>query len=495
MIGNIQLNVAWVIPELFLSILIIVVLFIDFFWSKKFRSFSLIVSLLGLALNFGIILTQLFAILPGQQLLLFSDTLALDRFAIFFKLITTIGVIISVLTSLIYKPFKASNIQLGEYSIFIIAIQLGMQLMSMANHFFTIFLSLELTSICGYLLTVYQKENKTANEAALKYIVFGIVSSAVMLFGFSLLYGITGTMSLSSSALIQSISSSAPLSVVIILLLIFAGFAYKISAVPFHFWTPDVYQGAPMPVTILLSTAVKAAGFAVFMRFLIPIQIAMPYVNAFLVFVSMLTITIGNVAALKQDNIKRLLAYSGIANAGYALMGVAVFNTEGMASLLFFLLFYIISNGLAFVLGQIFSDNFNSEDITLWKGGVSQIPNITIPLVVVLISLTGLPPTVGFISKIYLFLPVFNLFQITSNPIWLTLLLVALGNTVISLFYYLRPILFLIFRKPANDSIAKYQPNFISLGLISLGTISLIFFGIYGFDAIYKFLLSCALPL
>jgi NADH-quinone oxidoreductase subunit N len=320
----------------------------------------------------------------------------------------------------------------------------GMFLLAGSSNLIMIYLAIETMSISSYILAGYTKEVKRATEASLKYVIYGAVSSGIMLYGISILFGLTGSLSLSG---INTFLSNHPVESTPLLIggiLVLAGFGYKISAVPFHFWTPDVYEGAPITITALLSVASKAAGFAVILRFF-KVALTVPSLNIegswqligtvdwhfILATLAILSMTLGNLVALWQTNMKRMLAYSSIAHAGYMLMAVSVLDNTGVASILIYFFMYMLMNLGAFFVVQLVADQTGSETMDDYSGLGYRSPLIGIALTVFLISLTGLPPTAGFIGKLYVFTSVVN-----AGYIWLAI--IGVLNSVISLVYYVK---------------------------------------------------------
>ena len=313
----------------------------------------------------------------------------------------------------------------------------------LANDLILIYLSLELLSLSSYVLAGFVKTSVRNSEASLKYIIYGSASSGIMLFGISILYGITGSTNLHEINSLLQFPSATQLTFLMSILMIFAGIGFKISIVPFHFWTPDVYEGAPISITAFLSVASKAAGFAVLIRFL-KITFAqgldksgywqmLNYIDwqMLLVVFSIITMTFGNFAALWQDNIKRMLAYSSIAHAGYLMLGVAVLSDQGLMAVLVYFSVYLFMNLGAFYVVMLIANKINSEEIDDYKGIGYSLPLLGTALGIFLVSLTGLPPTAGFVGKLYLFIAL-----VDANMI--TVAIIALLNTVVSLYYYIR---------------------------------------------------------
>jgi NADH-quinone oxidoreductase subunit N len=320
---------------------------------------------------------------------------------------------------------------------------LGMFFMASASDLILIYISIELLSLSSYVLAGFTKNTIRSSEASLKYVIYGGVSSGIMLFGISLIYGLTGTTNLYEINSIIQMQSFPYITFLIAALFITVGFGFKISAAPFHFWTPDVYEGAPLPITAYLSVASKAAGFAVLIRF-----IKITFINSIdhhgnwellsivdwrsiIVLLSILTMTLGNFTALWQDNLKRMLAYSSIAHAGYMLLGIAVLSDQGITATMIYFIVYLFMNLGAFFVVMLIANKINSEDIEDYKGLGKKMPILGVALAFFLVSLVGLPPTAGFIGKVVLFVAL-----VDANMI--TLAIIALLNTVVALYYYIR---------------------------------------------------------
>jgi len=362
---------------------------------------------------------------------------------------------------------------------------LGMFFMASSSNLLTAYLSLELVSLTSYVLTGFLPHNRRSSEAALKYLIYGGVASGTMIYGMSWIFGMTG--SLDYAAIHQVLAQGQVNKVALYMALVFimAGFGYKIVFVPFHMWSPDVYQGAPTPFTAFLSVASNAAGIAIMIRFFFPAVSSMvpagdwavvsgvewPHV---VLFVSMITMTLGNLSALNQKNLKRMLAYSGIAHAGYMLMGLAVLNNDGLKAILFYVVVYLIMNLGAFLVVVMIANVTGNEEIETyrglaWRGAV--IPATC--LAVFLFSLTGLPPFAGFIGKFFLFAAVLK-----QGGAFVLLAVVAIINSVISLYYYAKVVktMFLDFPEPTDAAVSVAPNNFTLLIPLTVLTIVL---GIY----------------
>ena len=391
-----------------------------------------------------------------------------------------------MLFSLYSSEVQSTEKRKGEYFSLLLALTLGMFLMAGAANLLMMVLALELTSLSSYVLAGYTKEAGDSSEASLKYILYGAVSSGLMLYGISILYGLTGATDIYAinKALAGSPVNEMTLGLAIILII--AGFGYKISAVPFHFWTPDVYEGAPVTITAFLSVASKAAGFAMMIRFFkvsfldssaLGLPAGMWAVlqgvewNKILAVLSVLTMTLGNLVAVWQNNLKRLLAYSSIAHAGYMLMGVVVLSDKGLAAVLIYFVMYLFMNLGAFYVVMLVANKTGSEDIDSYKGLGYRSPLIGVAMVIFFISLTGLPPTAGFIGKLYLFVALLD-------ARWIWLAVVGALNSVVSLYYYVRVLRNMFLREPEKDSkdIRFSIPQVLVLLLLLIPTL---LFGLY----------------
>ncbi len=379
-----------------------------------------------------------------QYSFLFGDMLFLDIKAVFFKILILVSALVLVLHS-----WATQRVWAGEFYALLIAIVWGLLVMTMAINLLSIYLSIEIVSLASYLLTAFLKDKKST-EAGIKYLLFGAISSAIMLYGMSLMYGLTGTLNLADPQFAQRISQTDGFVQLVVGGLVLAGLLYKISAVPFHFWNPDVYEAVAMPVVSFFSVAPKAAGLLVLLRFL---SIMPTDFQDVLAVVSLLSISIGNFSALWQTKLKRLLAFSGIAQIGFILIGFVAFSSFGIKASVFYIASYLFSSMGTFFLIDIFANNQDNQNIDLnnFQGlGIKQ-PLMGILLIISLLSLVGLPLTVGFTSKLFVFSSLWEHYQQNHQTLLLILLVWGLFNTAIALFYYLK-IPFMMFFRVANSS-------------------------------------------
>ncbi len=476
---NIQ-SINFFIPELILVATIAFCLIIDFFLSKK-NSFNVAyVALIGIILS-GI---SLWFSSPLITTSLFLNSIVLDPFSRIFKFIFLISSFITILISLDTSELK--NRSLGEYFTLITAMILGLILMTSSVDLIMIYLSIELVSIISFILAGYLRFKMISNEAAIKYVIYGAFSSGLMLYGFSLLYGLTGTTKLfeMNKVLFSHDFSHINLSLIVSFLLIIAGLGYKIAIAPFHFWTPDVYEGSPTPITAFFSVAPKAAGFALMVRFLnslfgdvnplnsenwVSIE-GVPW-QAILLLLSALTMIIGNLIAIQQENVKRLLAYSSIAHAGYILMGIPLLSKDGVFAVVFYIIVYLFMQLGAFYISIIIADKYKTEKIEDYAGIGWQSPFLGILMSLFMFSLTGLPPTAGFIGKFYLFAAVINA---GTQYYWIAI--IGVLNSVISLYYYMRIVKVMYFNEKNIQN--SFVPSQFSILLLLILGIPTIYFGV-----------------
>ena len=420
---------------------------------------------------------------PEEATPIFLNTIVVDPFSRIFKFIFYLATLIVVLMSINSDELK--SVRTGEYYTLMAAMVFGMSLMASSVDLIMVYLSIEVVSIVSFILAGYLRAQTRSNEAALKYVIYGAFSSGLMLYGLSLLYGLTGTTKLFElSGVILNLGQGSNLTLTVATILIMAGFGYKVAMVPFHFWTPDVYEGAPTPVTAYLSVAPKAAGFALLIRFFnslfgtdqplnSPVWQAMEGVpwQDILMVLAAVTMTVGNLVAIQQQNIKRLLAYSSIAHAGYILMGVPVLSQEGVYAIIFYIIVYLFMQLGAFFLAIVVSNKYGTEAIEEYSGIGWKSPYLGFFMAVFMFSLTGIPPTAGFIGKMYLFAALING---GSQFYWLAI--IGVLNSVISLYYYMRVVKVMYFQGELSKDL--YVPNGMSMAILLAMGIPSIFFGI-----------------
>jgi NADH-quinone oxidoreductase subunit N len=445
-------------PELALIGGALVLFLADLLWRKSPRRVAL---LAGLALAVLALTAVFLALQPEAPETLFNRLVAHDAFATFFKWLALAATALTVLIASQGRDLAATR--QGEFHALLLTITLGLFLMASATDLLMIYLSIEMVSLGSYVLAGFRKGDRKAAEASLKYVIYGGVASGVMLFGMSLLYGLLGgTDILRFAARLQDLGAglaatpalgsllATKVALVVAVVFVSAGVGYKIAAVPWHMWCPDVYEGAPTPFTAFLSVGPKAAGFAVAVRLFYSALAGPASASGFaeaiggipwpavVGVISAITMTLGNLTAIAQTNLKRLLAYSSIAHAGYILMGLAAVSVTGMQGVMLYLLVYLVMNLGAFLVVIVVSQTTGSESIFEYRGLARSQPLAAVSFAIFLFSLTGIPPFAGFAGKWYLFLAVIERVGGPGGGWYATLALIGALNTAVSLYYYAR---------------------------------------------------------
>ena len=414
----------------------------------------------------------------GTDLSFLGGMLRVDSFSIFFDMLVLGATALVVVAAVSYLRERVTY--RSEFYALIVFVALAMSLAVAADNLIMIYVAMETISITSYILVGYLREDVKSNEAAIKYFLFGAISSAVMLYGMSLLYGISGTAGLSEIAGFFASGSLAGAQLIAIpsIVLMLAGFGFKIALVPFHQWAPDTYEGAPTPITAFLSVGPKAAGFAILIRVLL---IALPEFlvdwSTLLAGISMVTMTVGNLIALRQTNIKRMLAYSSIAQAGYILIGVvtvapgshSAFN--GINGTMVYLLAYLFTNLGAFVTVLAFEEATGSNKISDYAGLMKRSPWLASAMLIFLLSLAGIPATGGFIGKLYVFGAAIQLR-------FLVLAAVGIINSVIAVFYYFNVVRYMFFTPAPEEASSVSVPAGISV-VLAIALIMTLIIGLY----------------
>ena len=382
----------------------------------------------------------------GRNITIAKDLLAVDGFAFFFKALFLGSAAITILMSPAY--LRAEGAPRGEYYFLVLCATSGMMFLAAALDLITIFIGLETMAISFYVLAGYIRPSRRSNEAAVKYFVLGAFSLGILLYGMSLLYGLTGTTQLRSIATALAGTTGGPMLLLAVILLV-AGLGFKIAAVPFHMWAPDVYEGAPTPITAFLSVGSKAASFAMLLRIFIEglpgfrveglgILFGQPFGwRALFYLLAILTMTVGNVAALTQGNIKRMLAYSSVAHAGYILIGVVVGLPRGIeAALLYLLVYAFMQLGAFAVVVMLRRKDVIGDELKDLTGLAATHPGAAIAMLIFMLSLGGIPPTAGFMGKLWLF-------GAAVEAGYIGLAVIAVLNSALSLYYYIRVVVFM----------------------------------------------------
>ena len=457
-------SVLAILPEIGLVALAGVVLTMDVFLEDNRKH------LMGLTTAVGSLIVILVALIFSQPSgdLLWGGMVRDDMLAFVFRLVFIFA---GGITAMISVGAKDVSHQ-GDYYAIIPGAVIGMCFMASAADLIMLYLAIETTGIAGYLLAGYVRTDDRSAEAGLKYFLFGAATSAVMLYGFSLLYGFTGETNLGSIATVLVSGNVAISAIWGIVVLILVGVGFKIAMVPFHFWAPDVYEGAPTPVTAFISTASKTAGFAVLMRLFITGLAGSEYWLPMIAVLAAVTMTFGNLVALAQTNIKRLLAYSSIAHAGYVLVAFVAYSELGVASAIYYLIAYVVTNLAAFGVVILFARTAGTDEIKDYAGMSRRSPYLALAMLVAFLSLAGMPPLAGFFAKFYVFAA-----AVKAGMIWLAF--IGVLNAIVGLYYYLI-VLKVVYVNPAPEgaepidipNLSKIALVVLSIGIVLIGTAS-----------------------
>ena len=452
-------TIIYILPELFLSLAIMSLLMVGAFIKKSFKLVYLL-TIFSLIFAIILLLNQ-----PSEIIKIFHESYIIDRLSIFMKVLTLLFCLFVLLSSKDYV--KSISIDKIEYPIIILASTLGMILMISSYDLIVFYLGLELQSLGLYILSSFRRDDEKSTEAGLKYFVLSALASGLLLYGCSLIYGFTGSTNFEViSANLDGSNTGAVFGIVFIIV----GLAFKVSAVPFHMWTPDVYEGSPTSVTSFFALVPKIAALAVFIRFMY-----VPFINVInqwqiiIVFLSIASMILGAVAAIGQNNIKRLMAYSSIGHMGYALAGLATGTNAGIQSTIIYLTIYLVMNLGAF--GCIFMmkrENVFYENINELSGLSKNHPVLSLSFLIILFSLAGIPPLAGFFAKFYVFMSVIEVKMYA-------LAVIGLVTTVVSAFYYLRIIKVIYFDKPKKPFEKCYDWG-LKISLILSSILILIYF-------------------
>ena len=456
MIENIQI----LYPEIFLSLSILIILMIGVFIKN---SYNLVTNLTFLTL------LVLIAILLNEKgnTLIFSEAFISDSFSIFIKILILISSLFILYSSQVF--IKDNNINKFEYPIIFLIAILGMFFMVSSNDLILFYLGLELQSLALYILTAIDRDNLKSTESGIKFFILSALSSGLLLYGCSLLYGFTGS---TNFEIINKELTSENVGAVFAMVFILVGLAFKVSAVPFHMWTPDVFEGSPSSITSFFAIVPKIAGIAVFIRFMqIPFENILIEWQSIIIFLSIASMILGAVAAIGQKNIKRLIAYSSIGHIGYALAGIATGTSSGYSSSVLYITIYAVMN--LGIFGCIFlmkKDGKYTEEINDLSGISKNHPLISLSFLIILFSLAGIPPLGGFFAKFYIFL------SVVESEMY-TLAIIGLLTTVISAFYYLKIIKIIYF----DEIIKPFDENksFSISGTIFISCFFLVTFFLY----------------
>ncbi|MEL0173493.1 MAG: NADH-quinone oxidoreductase subunit N [bacterium] len=475
---NLQ-SLEFFIPELILTITILAALITDLFVKKSKTN------MIGWVLGVGLVVVGLsvhnLSSVPPTTL--FLDMIVIDPFSSFMKIVIILSTLLVIVASWVNDELE--KYRKGEYFTIMGIMVMGLFLMTSSVDIIMLYISIEVVSIMSFVLAAYLKLDTRSNEAGLKYVIYGAFSSGVMLFGLSIVYGLAGSTNyFAIQDTLSSLDGSANPALIMALLMIFAGFGYKISSVPFHFWTPDVYEGSPSTITAYLSVAPKAAGFAMIIRFFHQVfsdsigltsnaigstDLPWPEIIGVL---AVVTMTMGNLVAIQQKSIKRMLAYSSIAHAGYMMLALPVLSMEAVESVMIYLFIYVFMNLGAFFIVIFVKNKTGGESFEDFEGLGWKMPIVGAFMTLFMLSLTGLPPTAGFIGKLYIFK---TLVGAGSEFLWLV---VAGGvNSVISLYYYFH-VVKVMFLGGKRSDVITYPPSTM-FGLMIFTAVPSLLLGLY----------------
>ena len=475
---NLQ-SLEFFIPELILTITILAALITDLFVKKSKTN------IIGWVLGVGLVVVGLsvhnLSSVPPTTL--FLDMIVIDPFSSFMKIVIILSTLLVIVASWVNDELE--KYRKGEYFTIMGIMVMGLFLMTSSVDIIMLYISIEVVSIMSFVLAAYLKLDTRSNEAGLKYVIYGAFSSGVMLFGLSIVYGLAGSTNyFAIQDTLSSLDGSANPALIMALLMIFAGFGYKISSVPFHFWTPDVYEGSPSTITAYLSVAPKAAGFAMIIRFFHQVfsdsigltsnaigstDLPWPEIIGVL---AVVTMTMGNLVAIQQKSIKRMLAYSSIAHAGYMMLALPVLSMEAVESVMIYLFIYVFMNLGAFFIVIFVKNKTGGESFEDFEGLGWKMPIVGAFMTLFMLSLTGLPPTAGFVGKLYIFK---TLVGAGSEFLWLV---VAGGvNSVISLYYYFH-VVKVMFLGGKRSDVITYPPSTM-FGLMIFTAVPSLLLGLY----------------
>jgi NADH-quinone oxidoreductase subunit N len=476
---SVSLDLTTIVPEIIVTILAVTLMLGDLFLPIRRKGILTWVSAVGYTL--ALIACFIYFVAPPTTS--FAGMIVLDKLGLWLRILAVLSALLGTFFAANYMQEK--GMPLGDFYGVLALATLGMMIVAASQDLTGIFVGIELSSIGTYIMTGFNRNNRLSNEAALKYFLLGTFASAILVYGMAWLYGMTGTTNIPLIAtqvrgLVEAGKAGSG-GLLLAMLLLIAGLGFKVAAVPFHMWTPDAYQGAPTPVTAIMSVGPKAAGFAAIIRIMVEgLGPAWQQWTPVVAILAVLTMTLGNVTALNQRSVKRMLAYSSIAHTGYILIAVASFDpakvagangNQAVASLLFYLFAYVFMNMGAFGLVIWMERNGGTEYLDDFRGLSSWAPLPAAAMLFLMLSLAGIPPTIGFLGKYYVFLAAIN-----ANMTWLAV--IGVLNSALSAFYYLRIIWYMYFESPRSTLVDRPAP-LVSGGLVftALATIVLFIFG------------------
>ena len=457
------------LPEMVMLAMTCLVLVVDLFLPQEKRGFTLLLSVVTLIMTIGAVVL----VAPVTEVSTFGGSFVLDQLAIVLKIAVCA---ITILVFVYSRDYLVDHsIYKGEYYVLGLFATLGMMIMISAHSFLLVYLGLELLSLSLYAMIAFNRNSLRASESAMKYFVLGAMASGLLLYGISIFYGITGTLDINELAVaVNAQTWNHPVALSFALTFIVVGLCFKLGAVPFHMWLPDIYQGAPTSVTLFIGTAPKIAGFAMAIRLLVD-GLGDLHVewSQMLMALAVASMALGNIVAIAQTNFKRMLAYSTVSHVGFILLGILSATANGYASAMFYTITYAITAAAAFgVLLVLNRKGFEAEDISDLSGLNDSNPWYAALLAIAMFSMAGVPPTVGFYAKLTVLQAV-----VQVDMVWLAI--VAVLFSVIGLFYYLRIIKVMYFDKPADEQTTTIKEALDVKILLSANGLSLIVLGLF----------------
>lgn len=465
-------NIGHYIPEMILVVLMVGLILIEATYkdNEKNKSYLYITTYIGLAITFITLVINLGA----KPLTIFTNSMTIDPFSTLMKMIMVLGTFASVYLSKInrdiYETLKS------EYVIIAVGVLIGGMILASANNMLMLYIGIETLSILSYVLASLSKNNDRSSEAGLKYALYGGISAGIMLFGMSHIYGVLGTIQFSE--MVTQLPALEAWKIAVLLpsfLLFFVGIGYKIACVPFHMWSPDVYEGSPLPVTAFFSVVPKIAGIAVLIRVTMlfaghdgPMQIGWV---GMLTIISAFTMTVGNVTAINQKSVKRMLAYSSISHAGVMMAALTVLSVVGIRSIVFYGITYLFMTMVAFYILGVVQDKYNNDHFERFSGLIYRYPLMAIMMTIVMFSLTGLPPFAGFIAK-------FNILYALLEKKYFALAVILALNSIVSAYYYLKIVRLMVLKKEESTEEIQHF-GFLNQMIITVMTVPVVFLGIF----------------
>lgn len=454
-----------VLPEIFLLVMASLILILDLFVAQRNRFVTFAMTQLTLLVTAWITLVTM---QPGVTFA-FGGMFVDDRLADVLKLFTYLAVSVTLTYSRDY--LESRGLYRGEYFVLALFAMLGIMVMISAGHFVVLYVGLELMTLCLYAMIALQRDSARASEAAMKYFVLGALASGLLLYGMSLIYGATGSLGINQVALAVVHFADHPMMLAMGLVFVVAGLAFKLGAVPFHMWVPDVYEGSPTAMTLFIGAAPKFAAFIFVYRMLVEaLQFQSADWQQMLMVLAVLSMAVGNVTAIAQTNIKRMLAYSTIGHMGFMLLGFIAAEPNGYAAALFYIIVYVLTTLAGFGILMLLSrDGFEAENLDDLRGLNSRSPWYAFVMLLVMFSMAGIPPTVGFYAKLLVL-------QAVVDVGLVALAVIAVIFALIGAFYYLRVVRLMYFDKPVQDDAIIAQPD-VRL-LLSINGLALLVLGL-----------------